>query len=209
CFLLELAGWFGCAQIETAVRALLSRPIYCVERSRDRLAASLAFALCRRASPAGALSLARRMQERGLECKPALFQIVAYAATAEPSFLPDLLEEFLPAWNKESPSSPLARMLADQIVDQLGVESVASIVLSEGGKILQFLRAIVQTHRLDFMTGEDLWVADRLHRRSVKVARRRPVQPRKHAAWVFVGEQFATHPMGDLGLEDMPTVGLA
>ena len=211
CFLLELAGWFGCAQIEVAVRALLSRPIHLTGRSRDRLAASLAFALCRRAGPSTALALGRRMKERELECKPALFQIIAYAATANTSSLPRLVVEFLPHWIEESPSSPLARMLADQLVDQLGLEAVAKIVLASGDKVLSFLRAIVQTNRLKF-EGEgdaDTVVFDRLRMHSVKIARGLEPQPPKHAPWDYLGQQFAVRPLGDLGLEDMPTAGSA
>jgi hypothetical protein len=160
CFFLELAGWFGCQRIETAIRALLSRPIYTGNRAREQLAHSLAFVLCRRVTPEAALSFARRMREQRLVSPIAMIQLIAYAATAAPSSLSQLVKELLPEWDfvGSSPISTLARMLADQVVDRLGAETVVQILLNPADSIAQFLRSAVEANRLSITIRNEILV---------------------------------------------------
>jgi hypothetical protein len=217
CFLLELAAWFGCGRIETAIRAMLSRQIACPPRDAERLADSLAFVLCRRTTPNVALSLGKRMRERELLSKPALVQLVAYVATEDASSLPQLLEQLLPEWRTSPSSAPWARMLADQLVDRLGTETVVRTLLAPAatpsmpeaslGVSSVFLQRVVENRFSieQYRPYGLIVVTDKLRKTSLWLQRSSSQFPSASDGKDYLNRCFEVNAIGNLGL-DQPMV---
>jgi hypothetical protein len=209
-FLLEFAGWFGCSGIVRAIRAMMARPIHLGRHARLTLARALGFVVCRRVPPATAVVIVRRMVECNLSPPAVLAQGVAYIAAADPAQLPALLDEFLPDWDLSGLAADANRLLADQLVDRIGLAGIATLLLSDDAERLQAVSALLQAHRLEIVReGRDFLVVDKIGGATFSLPGKTVVTQAERALEDFTVKQFERRGVGDLGITDEALLALA
>jgi hypothetical protein len=202
-FLLKFAGWFGCLGLEAALSTLLGRPNHAGRKGRLALASALAFVICKRMDADAALALGRRMSDAGMASMSVMVQIIAHAAKSTPEQVPALLDEFLPDWDSNGLTTADAHLLADQLVDRLGLSTIARLVLYDTARQFATVNALLRANRLEFdFTGDTIYVTDKVSGQRIQLSREHASPQAQHATKDHAFSLFSRGGLGDLGVPD-------